>query len=202
MFLDEAPTWLEARLSSQATNILLTQNTNYQWRKRFLDVYLTFQDFWSIDKRFRMRFDTFIECEFREYNSREPFIYNYYRAKKHKKYYNKGRIYYTLKIPFDYMEKHIFHLYDTYEIVETLNKAKTIYNACRKNPSLMKNVLNNYYDILLPQIETDYNGKVTKENLELLLIDNEILQDYHKHLYNMLKNQKRLNLTKKAITSV
>lgn len=188
MYIDEAYTWLEARLSSQATNIFLSHNTNYQWRKRGLDVYLTFQDFMSIDIRYRMRFDIFIEAQYRDLNSNDDFIYNYYRHNK--KVRGKKKLY-TLRIPYDTMKK-IFPLFDTYEIVEPLNRDRMIYNIAKKNPKLMKKTLNRYYDTLLPQVEKEYDGNMTHEDLELMLISNLILPEYQKKLYNMLKKKKRL----------
>jgi hypothetical protein len=188
LFIDEAYGFFESRLSNRSTNIYLSYKTNYQWRKRNLDVYLTFQDISSIDKRYRLRFDIIITCEYRKPFSKDDFVYNYYRKRKS----GSSNIVYTLKIPYYQMSK-IFDLYDTNEIVEPPNIELMTYKMAKNDPKLMKRMLNKYYDILLPQVEKLYsNGDFTHEKLGLLLTSNLILENYEKKLYAMLKNKIRL----------
>jgi len=190
MYIDEAYGFFESRLSNRSTNLYLSYKTNYQWRKRLLDVYLTFQDISSIDKRFRMRFDIIIDCGFREPFSEQPFTYTYYRVKG-KKDKRKRRKLYTNIYPYNLMKQY-FSLFDTNEIVEPPNIALMEYNMIKDNPVLLKRTLNRYYDILLPQVDKMFNGDLTHDKLELLLVSNLMLDKYQKKLYTMLKNKIRL----------
>lgn len=190
MYIDEAYGFFESRLSNRSTNLYLSYKTNYQWRKRLLDVYLAFQDISSIDKRFRMRFDIIISCEYRIPFSKEPFTYTYYRINKKKDKRNRKKLY-TNIYPYEYM-KQFFDLFDTNEIVEPPSIELMEYNMIKDNPVLLKRTLNRYYDILLPQTIEIFNGDMTHQQLELLLLSNLILVKYEKKLYAMLKNKIRL----------
>jgi deoxyadenosine/deoxycytidine kinase len=190
IFIDEAYTYFESRLSNRSTNIYLSYKTNYQWRKRLLDVYLTFQDITSIDKRFRMRFDIIIQCKYREPFSQEPFQFTYLKVKQHKNRFNR-KVLYTRTYPYKYMKQY-FALFDTNQIIEPSNIAMMEYNMIKDNPRLLKRTLNRYYDILLPQVEQLYNGNMTHDDLDLLLTSNLILDKYQPKLYRMLKNKIRL----------
>lgn len=194
IFIDEAYTYFDSRLSSQTTNIYLSHKVNYQWRKRLLDVYLTFQDFSSIDKRFKdpIRWDIYISCEYRTPESKDDFVYNYYRNKKKGK--NRGKkMFYTLRIPYNFMTKYFDH-YDTNEIVENPNIARLEYNMAVNDTRLMKNMLNRYYDKLINKIpQFFYNGiKFNHENVKLFLIQNNVYEKFEPKLYVMLKNKIRL----------
>ncbi len=190
MYIDEAYTYFESRLSNRSTNLYLSYKTNYQWRKRLLDVYLTFQDISSIDKRFRLRFDIIIECGYREPFSKEPFVYNYLKIKQKKNKFNR-KIIFTKVYPYEFMEKYFKH-FDTNEIIEPSNISIMEYNMIKDNPKLLKRTLNRYYDILLPLIKEKFNGSLTHDDLSLILISNEILERYEPRLYKMLKNKIRL----------
>lgn len=188
MFIDEAYGLLESRLSNRSVNIYLSYKTNYQWRKRLLDVYLTFQDASSIDKRYRMRYDILIECGYREPFSKEPFTYHYYRRNKKN---NTRKIIYTQVYAYEQMEK-LFDFYNTYEIVEPPNIALMNYKMIKDDIRLYKKYLNKYYDLLLPQYDNGKLKGLTHELLELKLISEGILPQYEKKLYSMLKNKIRL----------
>ena len=193
MFIDEAYSYFESRMSNQSSSTYLSHKVNYQWRKRKLDSYLTFQDFSSVDKRFRdpLRWDIYILCEYREPDSQDDFIYHYYRNKKGR---DKGKfLFYTRKVPYRYMTQ-FFNKYDTNEIVENPNIARLEYNMCMDNPKLMKNILNRYYDKLLPKMDKFfYNGvKFNHENVQLFLIANNIYPKFESKIYTMLKNKIRL----------
>jgi hypothetical protein len=190
LYIDEAYDWFESRLSNRSSNLYLSYKINYQWRKRLLDVYLTFQDLSSIDKRFKMRFDIIIECAYREPFSKDPFEYHYFKVKQKGNKFNRKFIY-SVKYPYSYMEKY-FDLYDTNQIIEPSNFALMEFNMIKDNPKLLKRTLNRYYDILLPQVNEKFNGSLTHDDLTLLLISNEILDKYEPKLYRMLKNKIRL----------
>ena len=187
-YVDEAYGMFESRLSNRAINLYLSYKTNYQWRKRLLDVYLTFQDFSSIDKRFRTRYHIFIQCGYRDAFSKEPFTYHYYRKQKE----GADKFIYTRTYSYEYM-KQFFNLYDTTEIIEPPQIALSTYKIIKDDMKLLSRQLNIYYDILLPVIKKEpYNDKISHDKLDLLLVSKNILPVYEKRLYTMLNNQIRL----------
>jgi len=191
IFFDEAYTWLEARLSSRIENIYLSWKTNYQWRKRWLDVYLTFQDLASIDLRFRnpIRWDIQLVFEYRDVDSKDPFVVNYYRPKRNNK--RRKKPYYRIIYPYEFMAKYFNH-FNTREIVEPPNMAKIEWSLIKDNPDLKKLILNDIYDKIYPQVKNDYGGSISHPELKTLLTGNSYLTIYESDLYGMIKQKKKL----------
>lgn len=191
LFMDEAYTWLESRMSNRVENIYLSHKTNFQWRKRWLDVYLTFQDLSSIDKRYRspIRWDIQILCKWRDPMSRDPFTYYYYRPKKN--YQRRTKHFYELTFTYDEMSKY-FDYFKTNEIIESPQMAKWEWDLMKNDPELKKLILNDIFDLIYPQAQTQYPDGITHPELNILLLSNSILSCYESDLYQMINQKKRL----------
>lgn len=177
-YIDEAYSWLESRISGAYLNRELSYKLNFQKRKSFLDVYLTEPLLSSIDKRFRIKTDITIMCQPREPKFYEDFIYYYYRKNR------PNKIVEIKRIKYEVMEKY-FDLYDTKQIIEPYKADYSEFKIISQDPKLLKEKIYELYDIIKPQVP-DYK-KMTHEDLNTYLIDNEIVLNYSKWLYPLIK---------------
>lgn len=108
VIIDEAYTWIEARISGFFLNRFLSYIL-WQSRKRTIDIYLTAQRFRSIDLRFREEVDVIVKCKPRTNLDSDDFEFEILWVVENKK----------TKLKMSYEDaKEIFPLYDTFEIVE------------------------------------------------------------------------------------
>lgn len=186
VFIDEAYEYLEARLSGRDINVYLSHKTNYQWRKRLLDIYLTFQDLSSIDKRYRMRYHYYVECGYRDpFSTSDPFTYTFYERTKN----TQEQFLYTNVYDYAYMSQY-FKYYDTNEIIESPLVDKMEYKMIKDDPYMLKDKV--YKDILPKLVPAwdDYKSegfKLSKPTIEAILIDLEILTVYSKWVLPVLQ---------------
>jgi len=123
VFIDEGYTWLESRASGRNLNKAISYIL-FQSGKKGLDIYLTAQLFSSVDLRFREQSDYLIYCRKKS---------NYFRYK----IYNRETGRTSIKIlPFKNAQKY-FSVYDTYEIIEPVNKMDLEYELIKDNKPKM-----------------------------------------------------------------
>ena len=172
IFLDEAYTWLEARTSGNALN-LLTSYLIYQQRKRFLDIYLTAQMLSSLDKRARKLSNIVIICETRVNFEKDDFHFIYQDK-------DKG-LETTFMIPYE-IAKNYFKYYDTYEIIEPQNISRLEFNLLKNNPKRLIGKIKEIAKIVKPQISI-----ITHDSVKTALLINGFEIGYERFLYPYLK---------------
>lgn len=172
IFLDEAYTWLEARTSGNALN-LLTSYLIYQQRKRSLDIYLTAQMFSSLDKRVRYLANIIILCESRVNLKKDDFHFIYQDKDIGKKT--------TFMIPYKIAEKY-FKYYNTYEIIEPQNVSRLEFNLLKNNPKSLLRKIKEIAKIVKSQISI-----ITHDSIKTVLLLNGFEMGYEKFLYPYLK---------------
>lgn len=109
--IDEAYNWIEARVSGKGTNRYLSYIV-FQSRKRDLKINVTAQMLSSIDVRFRTMADFIILCE----KKKDRFSYTLHQATA------KGFKVRHFSIPFSLAEEKIWPYYDTFEIIDPLDR--------------------------------------------------------------------------------
>jgi len=172
IFLDEAYTWLEARTSGNALN-LLTSYLIYQKRKRLLDIYLTAQMLSSLDKRARKLANIIIICETRVNFKKDDFHFIYQDK-------DKG-LETTFMIPYEIAKKY-FKYYDTYEIIEPQNISRLEFNLLKNNPKRLIEKIKEIAKIIKPQISI-----ITHDSVKTSLLINGFEIGYERFLYPYLK---------------
>ncbi len=172
IFLDEAYTWIEARTSGNALN-LLTSYLIYQKRKRFLDIYLTAQMYSSIDKRARKLANIIIICETRIDFKKDNFNFIY-------KDKDKG-LEITFMIPYK-IASNYFKYYDTYEIIKPQNLSRLQFNILKNNPKGLIQKIKEIAKIVKPQITV-----ITHDSVKTSLLINGFDIGYERFLYPYLK---------------
>jgi len=172
IFLDEAYTWLEARTSGNALN-LLTSYLIYQQRKRTLDIYLTAQMFSSLDKRVRHLVNIIIFCQPRVNFKKDDFHFIY----QDKDIGIETSFMITYKIA-----KNYFEYYNTYEIIEPQNVSRLEFNLLKNNPKRLIEKIKEIAKIVKPQISI-----ITHDSVKTALLINGYEIGYEKFLYPYLK---------------
>jgi len=172
LFLDEAYTWLEARTSGNALN-LLTSYLIYQQRKRLLDIYLTAQMFSSLDKRIRHLVNIIILCQPRVNFKKDDFHFIYQDI-------DIG-IETSFMIPYK-IAKNYFEYYNTYEIIEPQNVSRLEFNLLKNNPKRLLEKIKEIAKIVESQISI-----ITHDSIKTVLLLNGFEIGYEKFLYPYLK---------------
>ena len=112
LLMDEAYAWIESRVSSSTLNEYLS-SILFHTRKTNTDMYLTTPMFSTIDKRFRHQANFIIFCEHRENFEIDDFHFTFYNVN--------NNTYGSCTLLYEHAKKY-FHLYDTYEKVESHRK--------------------------------------------------------------------------------
>jgi len=172
IFLDEAYTWIEARTSGNALN-LLTSYLIYQKRKRLLDIYMTAQMYSSLDKRARKLANIIVMCETRIDFKKDDF--NFIYQDKDKGFET------TFMIPYR-IASNYFNYYDTYEIIKPQNLARLEFNILKNNPKGLIKKIKEISKIVKPQISI-----ITHDSVKTSLLINGFDIGYEKFLYPYLK---------------
>ena len=178
-FIDEISSWFESRTSGGVINREGGNQINFQKRKRYLDVYGTNPLASAIDKRFRFTANNFVLTGERSPRSKQDFIY--YEYDKRNKQYQVKKLYY------EYAEKHLFHLFNTDEIIDSYNTGLNEFKLARQNESLFKRVLIMKMKLVLAS-GMDVK-EMTHDSLSDDLVNLEIHLNWEKYLYNRLKRQ-------------
>ena len=168
VFLDEAYTWLESRLSGKAINRYLSYIL-LQSRKRTIDIYCTAQLFSTIDVRFRHKSDIIIEC----HKFKDGFHYKIFNKNTFKSKY--------FILPFDNAKKY-YSYYDTYEIVEPFEKARLEFSLLQSDTSKLFKRAKEIAKVIKPKL-----SRITHDSVKLALMDNGFVKDFEPFVYSILK---------------
>jgi len=169
VFLDEAYTWLESRLSGKAINRYLSYIL-LQSRKRTLDIYCTAQLFSTIDIRFRHKSDIIIEC----HKYKDGFHYKFFNKNTFKRKY--------LILPFSESIKY-YKYYDTYEIVEPYEKARLEFSLLLSDTNKLFKRAKEIAKYIKPKL-----SKITHDSVKFALMDNGFVKDFEPYVYPILKD--------------
>lgn len=152
-FIDEAYTWLESRLPSEALNRALSYIL-FQSRKKFTNFYLTVPLMSTLDKRFRLLATHIITCKLIG-TIKNPIAFKYKVI---------DRINDTIRtFIFDVeFAKPIFEIYDTFEIIEPLNKSRLEYSILKYDSIELMKACNKIANQVKPYLE-----KLTHPSLKL-----------------------------------
>ena len=172
VFIDEAYTWLESRVSSKALNRYLSYIL-LQSRKRTINIYITAQLFSSVDLRFREQSNIIIVCHRinegyfykilnRENNGMKSFLFPFIKAKKY------------------------YKLYDTYEIIEPHDKRRLEFNLISSDTELLFNTARNIAWKIYDKIE---NRKYTHDNVKIALLQHGFERQFEPYVYSFLHSE-------------
>ena len=173
VFIDEAYTWLESRVSSKALNRYLSYIL-LQSRKRTINIYITAQLFSTVDLRFREQSNIIILCKKidngfhyklfnRDNNSMKAFI-----------------------LPFE-KAKDFYQVYDTYEIIEPFEKRKLEFQLISSDTELLLNTSKKIAFELHDKIK---DNKYTHQNVKLALLENGFEPQYEPYVYAFLHSER------------
>lgn len=150
VILDEAYTWLEARVSASKINRLMSYLI-FQSRKRNFDVVFTAQIFTTIDVRLRKLVDVIVYCERRG----DSFVYEIMTTK------------FTCKLVMDWSTaSKLFKLYDTTEIILPLSWEEELLSYDVEELKKMAK------EIAKKIIEKLGEEKITKNDVKSFIIEN------------------------------
>ena len=169
VFLDEAYTWLESRVSSKALNRYLSYIL-LQSRKRTINIYITAQLFSTVDTRFRQQSSIIIFCK------RIEDGFQYKILNRDNNCIN------CLVLPFD-KAKQYYKYYDTYEIVEPYEKGKLEFQLLQSNPKLL---FDTSKKIALKILKEFKDIKPTHQNVKIALMSNGFDKNYEPYVYAYL----------------
>lgn len=169
IFIDEAYTWVESRVSSKHLNRYLSYIV-FQSRKRTIDIYTTAQMFSTIDVRFRNQSDILILAQkiknkgykYKIYNKRTNFITEFI-------------------LSFKKAEK-LYKLYDTYQIIEPYEQSKLEFTLLQSNTDLLYKKSKKIAQFLKNKLT-----KITHNTVKLALISNNFDKNFEPYVYIYLK---------------
>lgn len=186
VMIDEAYTWLESRLSMRGLNRYMSYII-YQLRKSNRGIFLSAQDTITLDVRARNQIDYLVYCQ-RKPNENKDWRYWDFKYEIACKRTNRIRVLilkYEKAIPY-------FEYFDTYEIVEPLDKQILEYQIIKDNPEMLKEKV----DAIVNEIEP-YLNKITHDTVRLALMNAGYPTQYSIHCYTKLKG----NLNNKQMVS-
>lgn len=128
LIIDEAYAWIESRTSMKYINIFAS-HINFQLRKTNRDIYISCQDFSTIDKRFRENYDYKVMCSRIKGNSDIIEKYDFQYIIKQKRPKRK----FGFILPYE-KAKNYFKFFDTNEIIEIPAKSKIEFELLKTEP--------------------------------------------------------------------
>jgi len=144
ILLDEAYTWLESRVSGSKLNRYVSY-VIFQSRKRGLDFVLSAQLSITLDIRFRELCDLFVLANRHKQGFRYLLLTKSLRMK-------------SFLLPYDYAEKKLFKIYDTYEIVKPFEQEDlSVEVSILSNPKKANQII----DEIVNEIKGRVKGKIT-----------------------------------------
>lgn len=169
VFLDEAYTWLESRVSSKALNRYLSYIL-LQSRKRTINIYITMQLFSTVDVRFREQSNIIILCKKVE----DGFNYKIFNRE--------NNCVNSFILPFN-KAKECYEYYDTYEIVEPYDKGRLEFQLLQSDTKLLFDVSKKIAIKIRDKIK---NRKYTHNNVKIALISNGFDKNFEPYVYAYL----------------
>lgn len=181
IYLDEAYSYLESRLSISELNRLMSYML-FQSRKKSLNLVLSAQLLSTLDKRFRMLADMIILCNHID-KTELPFKY-----KIISKGYN--RII-TKTISFE-KAKDYFKMYDTNQIIQPINcQIEEFFKKQLSGKDKMEQIR-----LISDEILKKYpNKRITKSIVELYFMENDLPQFLMKQCYTFIKLNYKIKIT-------
>lgn len=173
--IDEIYAWLESRLSGRDINIS-GSHVIMHGRKIDSDVFCTTPLFSTADKRVRLMSNVIITAQPR-LDENDDFNFEYW--------YTRYDSYSYFTIPYIYAEKYIFPKFDTLQKIESFGKGRLEFNIIRQTPSLLLEKIIDIYDELSDQ----FNGNITHDSVETVLLLNGYYTGYKKYLYLYAKKK-------------
>jgi len=166
VFIDEAYTWLESRVSSKALNRYLSYIL-LQSRKRTINIYITAQLFSTVDVRFREQSTIIVFCKKVE----EGFQYKILSTD--------NNCVNCVLLPFD-IAKNFFQYYDTYEIVEPYEKQRLEFQLLQSDTKMLFDVSKKIAIKIKDKIK---DNKYTHQNVKIALISNGFDKNFEPYVY-------------------
>lgn len=173
--IDEIYAWFESRLSGRDLNIA-GSHLLFHARKLFSSVFYSSPLFSPIDKRFRLMSNVIITAQPR-FDDYDDFNYEYY--------YTRFNTYAYFTIPYDYAEQFLFQKYNTYEKVESAGRNRLEFNVLRQDPKALLKKIIEIYD----ELKDQFDGKITHDLVETVLLLNGYYTGYKKYLYLYAKKE-------------
>lgn len=174
IFIDEAHSWLESRLSGSALNIV-SSDINFHSRKLHLDIYLSTIMFSTIDKRFRFQSDFIIYCYPRFNLKKDDFIFQFEHSET--------KSIFIWQLPYK-NAKNFFSIYDTFEIIESQQKNKLEFKLIEQNPKQLLKKIKEISKIIKPKLNI-----ITHDTIKTILFLEGINIGYEKYLYLYLNKK-------------
>ena len=171
IFIDEAYTWVESRVSSKHLNRYLSYIV-FQSRKRTIDIYITAQMFSTIDKRFRHQSDILISCQ----NIKN-------KGFKYRIFNRRNNSLSEFILPFKKAEK-LYKLYDTYQIIEPYEQSKLEFTLLQSDTELLYKKSKKIAKFLKNKVK-----KITHNSVKLALFSNNFDKNFEPYVYMYLKEK-------------
>jgi hypothetical protein len=165
IFLDELYAYLEARLSGNSINLLISYIL-FQSRKKNLTIYGTTQLLSSIDKRFRGLVDIFVYCQ----PLHNAFSYSFFVNRKFSS---------SINIPIEKAEL-FFDYFDTNQIISSLHMDKKLEYVTSNKDEMIQKIARDIID--------EYPDKrITHQIVELYFQSNDLLPSLKNSVYAYIK---------------
>lgn len=195
IYVDEAYTWLESRISGSVLNRYMSYII-FQLRKTYCDMFLSAQKFSTLDVRVRLEADKIVKCK-RKDNGIRP-----------KDKLEDGKNELGIEVPYYYFwdyeytildteswkkrtyvmkyEKatQYFDLYDTREVIEPAYKEQMELELLKDNPSKLLDKCVEVADEIIEDI-----NEITRETVKFALMKNGFSPAYEPFVYNILKKK-------------
>jgi hypothetical protein len=179
VLIDEGYGWLDARLSSSKVNLYFSYIL-FQSRKTGCDIYVTSQIKRVVDIRYQDMVNYEVYCEKGETGFQYSIIhFNLY-----------GNEYGYIELPFDKAEKY-YPFYDTNEKVMTDRMSEMANDVMLMDKDKMRTMINNAVKEIFPEI----GDKVTKNAIEVALLEHNYPSRLAKFVYVKIKDQKLKQLS-------
>lgn len=173
IFLDEAYSWLESRVSSgKAINQYLSYCL-FQSRKRGQDWFTSDQLLETIDVRFRMMANYEIHCE----QVKNGFKYRMFKLSR----YRRPRVY-TYFLDYDFCKSNLFDIYDTLQVISPIDDTMMLKVSKDK-----KNVAKTIDDYVKDVLKEGHPSDISLRIVKAYCIDNNIAGAMAELIYNKIK---------------
>lgn len=172
VYIDEAYTWLESRVSSKALNRYLSYIL-LQSRKRTINIYITMQLFSTVDVRFREQSTIIVFCK----KTEDGFQYKIFNRD--------NNCVNCFLLPFN-KAKDYYQYYDTYEIVEPYEKQRLEFQLLQSDTKSLFDISKKIAVKIKDKIK---DNKYTHQNVKIALISNGYDKNFEPYVYAFLHSE-------------